>query len=491
MLTDARPKGADLSRAEGQAKLRAQPVFVLLAILVGVQFLIGGASRDDVVSLMVLRPLNVLILALSIFWGWRLAWQHSRPLLIFGLATVGLTLIHLVPLPPALWTALPGRDIVADIFDAAKVPLPWQPISLAQIRTWNALFFLAGPLAALILTAGLGRFANGLVLRALIAIGLISGLIGLLQAIGPVKGPLYFYRITNFGDGVGLFSNRNHQAVFIAAMFPLLAAHFSLWRANADRLMFQKVLTASVALFFVPLILVSGSRIGLILGAFALGLAAWVYSPPQAVGRRDSLALYRRLTRTASIGAAVLGVALLSIVAVRARLLERLFASDPSTEIRVQALPTNLEIAGAFFPIGSGIGSFVEVYRYFEPDALLNERYLNHAHNDFLEAVMTAGLPGLLLIVAALSMGLLGALRLARAGRVAVGSPVRSEIILGRAGIATLFLLALASVTDYPLRVPSLAVVAAISATWAWRGYLACAREPRSTRGHRSPGSFQ
>lgn len=455
--------------------------FAFLAFFVAIHFLLGGGSRDDIVSLIVLRPFTAMFLFLALYWYGRAAWEKARPLLLLMLATILLTLIHVLPLPPAIWTGLPGREMIVEVYRATEMALPWQPISFTQIRTWNAFFFLLSPLTALIIAASLKGGRQILLMRVIIVVGLISGGLGLLQAIGPVKSPLYFYRITNFGDGVGLFANRNHQAFFMASLLPLLAAHVSLWTGNADRVAFNKILTGAAALFIIPLLLVSGSRAGLLIGVVAIALSAWVYVEPGVVGRRVNLDPSKRLIQRGVIVGTVLAVMTLSVLTAQATSLDRLFSSDPSGEIRLQALPTLMAAVWMFFPFGSGIGSFVEVYRYLEPDGLLGPRYLNHAHNDYLEVVLTAGLPGALLIAAGGVLLAMGAFRLARGSLAGQAEPARADIILGRAAVSVLFLLALGSATDYPLRVPSLAVLAAICGVWALRGYRAM-REGSSRR---------
>ena len=46
-------------------------------------------------------------------------------LLAMAIALVGL---QLVPLPPALWTALPGREGLATAAQLAGFPQPWRPL---------------------------------------------------------------------------------------------------------------------------------------------------------------------------------------------------------------------------------------------------------------------------------------------------------------------------------------------------------------------------
>ena len=50
-----------------------------------------------------------------------------------------------------------------------------------------------------------------------------------------------------------------------------------------------------------------------------------------------------------------------------------------------------------YAPFGGGFGSFEAAYKIVEPVNLLSLQYLNHAHNDYLELAIEAGLPGLAL----------------------------------------------------------------------------------------------
>lgn len=106
----------------------------------------------------------------------------------------------------------------------------------------------------------------------------------------------------------------------------------------------------------------------------------------------------------------------------------------------------------AYFPFGSGVGSFAEVYQVAEKAAQLRDDYVNHAHNDYLEIIMTAGLPGLAFLIVLLVLYLIGAYR--ALVRKDLSNEIRQYRLLGYAAI---FLVLLASVVDYPLRVPAIA----------------------------------
>lgn len=450
--------------------------FLLLVSLLLVGLLTVSGARDDILSLLYWRPLTSIALGLAVAWCGAAAWEVGKPPLLLLTAVISLTVLHLIPLPPALWTALPGREIIVSLYRDLGMDLPWQPLSLAQTKTWNALFSLAAPAAALVAALTLTTTQHRRVLIVILAMGALSGLLGLLQAIGPARGPLYFYKITNVGMAVGLFANRNHQAMFMATLFPMLAAYLSMWSGTPERLVFQRVLVGVSALFLIPLLLITGSRAGLLLGIAGMLLAWWIYQPTVARGRAVGATPALRMVQIGALVGAVIGIALLTAAASRTSAIDRLLGSATSEELRLLALPTILDATGRFFPVGIGIGTFVEAYKYFEPYALLSQNYLNHAHNDLAEVLLTAGAPGALLIVAAAAMVLRAAWALARA-RLADARD-RDALILGRTGLSIVVLLALGSIGDYPLRVPSVAVIAMIAVAWTTIGYRSLSSQP-------------
>lgn len=96
-----------------------------------------------------------------------------------------------------------------------------------------------------------------------------------------------------------------------------------------------------------------------------------------------------------------------------------------------------------------------------EPLALLDETYLNHAHNDFLEIGLTFGLPGILMIVAA------AFLFFRRAATIWLRRDGRSRsVMFARAGSIAMSLILLGSLSDYPLRTPAMACSFAIFTLW-------------------------
>lgn len=432
-----------------------------LPVAIAVAMIIGGASRADILSLLLLRPLSALLFVYAIFVHGRAAFQRSPMLMVFAISILMLAAMHVVPLPPAVWSNLPGRDIAVDVYRVAGIPLPWLPLSMSPVGAWNSLFSLLLPFGVLVLGLAASGREQIRALRLVLIIGLISGGLGLLQLLGSPNGLLYFYDITNEGSAVGLFANRNHQAVLLASLFPLLAMHMSLSDNSRGRLQLNWVVSIAAAAVIAPLILVIGSRNGLFLGVVGLVLALWVFE------RKDNRSASKeagRLTKYAP-WAIVGGLLLLSLATVllsRGEAFQRLVDLDASEDLRVQALPTIWQITRNVFPWGSGFGSFDEVFRIYEPTAILSPNYLNRAHNDWLELAMTGGGPAILLLLWGAVMFLLAFFQLVRTRRRGRGE--RSALIAARCSAVILLLLALASVVEYPARTPSLAVLGVLCA---------------------------
>jgi O-antigen ligase len=451
----ARPAKKLASRFNGEAV----PFWALTAFLV-LTFVLGGGSRSDIQSLIILRPASIIFCGLGL---WSLRWGHIRDnQFLFGMAAAifALVLIHLLPLPPLIWRALPGREIIVAIDKAAELDAVWRPISMVPSGTWNALFSLFAPLAVLILGAQVTRDQRYALLYVLLAIGLTSGFLGILQVISAPDGPLYPYSITNNGSAVGLFSNRNHQAMFLASLFPMLAIAASTMLRSEEQSRIRMWMAISVGILLVPLLLVVGSRAGLILGVLGLLASLLLYRKPTALTPKKRT-LKKFDLRYVLVIFAVICVGAVTIAMSRAEAFQRLFAGGQAEDDRLQMWLPAVDMAWKYFPVGSGVGSFVNVFQIDEPYKLLIEPYANHAHNDWLELYLTAGLPALLLLGVAIA-------GYAKRCWLVFRSPPGDarQPRFARLGAVVIALLALGSVGDYPLRTPSLACAFVVAALW-------------------------
>ncbi len=444
---------------------KAWNLYVFL-VFIALVFLLGGGARHDLQSLLILRPLAALALGYGVFMTTRKTLERYNFLFALLILTAILLVTHLVPLAPGVQNQLPQGEILHEINKTGGIsPEPWRPLSLVPPATLNALFSLLIPAATLFLLSNLQREQFRPILLLMIAIGFVSALLGVLQILGPIKGPFYLYRITNDGLPVGLFSNRNHQAVFLSCMFPLLAAYSCSFLKAPEQLQRRKWFALGVSVILVPMILMTGSRAGLICGLLGLLSVPFIYHPPNLSVPK------KRVTHSAArrwferwgyhvFGALLLGVIVFgSIWFSRALAVDRLTGNDG--DIRWGLWTATWNLGAQYMPFGSGAGSFVEVFQMAEADSELRYQYVNHAHNDLLEVFLTTGLPGLLLVAAFCACWVRGIWNAWR-------QPLGGADPIARAGLVVTGLFLTASLVDYPLRTPSLIALFIIGAVMMW-----------------------
>ena len=441
--------------------------FYAFAAFLALVFFTGGSSRDDVQSLVFLRPLAVLFGAYALTCMDREAWKGRTFPLYIALGLAGLMIFQLIPLPPNLWTALPERQIFADIAGLAGIEQPWRPITLSPSRTLNSLFSLAVPITAIMLYLNLDEQRRRQAVAVIITLAGISALWAAFQLTGSARGPLYLYNLTNNGAAVGLFANRNHQAVLLAATIVMLG-WYGASHAITEKLAALKFYSSIAGIFvLVPLIFITGSRAGLILMAPALiGAMLLVYfgrytieSQPAIKGNRSTKWFTSRQIILFSSISLIVIMAALSIYFSRSLALDRLIGQSDVEELRGQLVPILTKIMGDYFPWGSGFGSFEYIYRIHEPQELLNPSYLNQAHNDWLQFPIEGGLPAIIIAIVAVIWAAIQFFTLAQNWQ---HSRYTKYTVMMAAMVMLLFLAG--SIGDYPLRMPSLIAVFAVMA---------------------------
>lgn len=431
--------------------------FWIYLVFLAACFLMGGGSRLDILSLPILQPFAVLCLAALLLLPGRkdLAPLHVPLLLLLALAAI--MMAQLIPLPPDVWAQLPGHARFAAIVDPAIGTRPWRPISITPDLTLASLVGLIVPATALIGFSTLTVEQNRRLLPFLLVMTTASIVLGLAQVAGGPNSALYFYRITNNDSLVGLFSNRNHQALLLAMTWPLLA----LWAIEpTDRKQPLKwVIVVAMALFLLPVLIATGSRGGLFLAVLGIAAAFLIARTGNSGLLRARLARFSRWIWAGAVAVAAMLVAA-TIVFSRDEALQRLIGTNFAQETRLQALPTLIRILRDFFPVGSGFGSFDPIYRAYEPVELLAPTYLNHAHDDLVELIITGGVAGLL--VAALFI-----LWLVRRIIVAFRAPRPSRRgDYARTASVMIAMILLSSLVDYPLRTPLMSAIFAIACGW-------------------------
>jgi len=431
--------------SKGQWDIAAIVAIILLALSV----VLGGASREHTLRLAIveLAALPVLVIGAGRLIRAGL-WRQHRFALGLLAAVAAIPLIQLIPLPPAVWTGLAGRDQMVLALELAGLQPGWAPLSVTPDLTLASALALIPPAAVflLVLTTPYPLTSR------LVGVYLIAAVVGVLLGAAQLASGgerLYPWETTSAGSVTGFFANRNHLANLLLACLPFAAVFgaATLRHRSDDR---------RLALWFGALfmgVVVVGlaairSRAGIILlGPVAIIslLAAWI-----AAGRgRPGPAL---IGMAGVLAAAIGAVALFALPPI----LER-FDVQSAPEGRFEGWPIVAGAAETYLPLGSGIGSFDAVFRSVEPLEQLDPTFFNHAHNEYLETWLEAGWPGAILILA---FFVWYGRRLWSAWRAA---PSRERDLQRAASIALLVMLA-HSVVDYPLRTATLACLFALCA---------------------------
>ena len=437
------------------------PAYLFLCIVL-------GGSAQGIFSNLALQLAGVAILAWAFLTPAPL--KDSRPARQLGwlaAAAVALILLQLIPLPPAIWSYIPGRDVVVDGHRLLGQPLPWMPVSLAPADTIATAMALLPPLAMLALVVRLGAYRDSWLLIALLSATLISVGLGVLQIQSGGTGP-YLYPLANLGTASGLFANANHMATLLLVSIPFLVALGARrWRRmpkTNDRLL-TATLAGGAAVVVLLGIATNHSFALLIIGGPVIGAAALQLIPPGRV----------RLGRLA----AMLGLLFLAGAAVLAVMVSAGMSASNQTSVTIRAdiWKHSGEAIGDHWLTGSGVGTFPSLYPLYEDPATVERTYVNHAHNDVMEILLETGVPGLVLLLLFTLWWGSRALAIWR-------SPNAAE--LARAACIASAAILLHSLVDYPLRTAAIATTMAMAlalmADPARRRHLVRLDELRPTR---------
>jgi O-antigen ligase len=453
------------SRRRGRSKggFTSETAFWLFIGFAAIVMLTGGGSRADIASLGPLRALAAVMLAIAVWFQTGRTVRRVMVPLVALLALAVLIALQLVPLPPAWWSALPGHEPIVRLGELTGVADAWRPITLSPMKTANSLASLVVPLAGLLLVALMDDTHWRRLPWVFIGAGAASAVFGIAQILLPGVSGLYLYDITNDGSAVGLFSNRNHNAMFLTVA--LLFSVLQLERAKWGTITPETLAAGIAALVIFAGILVNAARSGLV----GLGLVGLIFAIRAILQwRADRRGGQRGIPLRVIVGGGV-GLASVALVGVFAALgrspaVERLLEHDPGQDLRVTALPTVMDILRDFQPFGTGFGAFEYAFRMREPEDMLGPRYFNNVHNDWLQFPLEGGLPAAILGLLLLGLFALRCWRLARSGTGE--GPMRINAV---AGALALLLLLIASIVDYPLRTPSIMLLAVIGAAMVFK----------------------
>lgn len=416
-----------------QARIGLAAAGLLLALCL----LAGGSSQESGAGVLLVQLLALPALAWA---GWQLLQRPAGPVhlawLAFAAALVAIPLLQVL-MPGAMGGE--GRaDLTRDLarFGIAA-PAHW---SLAPSATAAAGFQLLPALAVFALALTLPTAAHRRLVQLVIALAMASLVLGVAQLGAPQESPLNPY--PQWAPAMnGFFANPNHQATLLVVAATLACARLAMvlgaWPPGRPHRVMHGTVAALVMLLAAVALPLTGSRAGVVLIILSCALVVAAHWPAWRGGTRGRIAL-----------AASLGVAALALF-----LALRWMQVEAIDELRGPLRALTGEIAARFAPLGAGVGSYVPVFEQEAPRALLMGNYVNHAHNEYAQWWLEAG------IAAALAM-VLGAAALALTLRGLLRQPPQARG-LGVTALVALGAILAHSLVDYPLRTPALLAVAA------------------------------
>ena len=413
-----------------------------LLVLLLAAWLGGGVTQDDtsIDEWLQLLALPLLAIAAVVLLAEFPDDRYRRSGIAVALLIAAVPLVQLLPMAAAFWNLPPDRAAMATDLRQAGVttfPMHWTLAPHAtESALWSLMPALAAFFAAMVLEAGHRRR----LVQAIVLLIVLNVAFAFFQTGLPQGSPLRLYQDFDAGFG-GLLVNVNHQAT--ACIIGMVLAvglaveakgrvergetrpHMPWWYAGL----------AGSLLLMVPL---SSARAGMaiVFPALATILLLTGVLRPSRIGRS------RRATALAVV------LALVSIVGVSAAI--GWIAVDEAEELRHAMRVTTVAAGEAQAPLGSGVGSFVEVFAQSAPPLLQRGRYVNHAHNEYAQWWLEAGWLGMLALASALAVLALCGLRIASL-RIRNG-----HAALAAAGFVAVCAVLAHSWADFPLRTTTL-----------------------------------
>lgn len=431
-----------------QPLIPATPLGKQLAALLVVAVLLGGGGVAYALNNLAIQLAALAILAFNrvpffLFWN-----EAPLTLRVLVGASVALPLLQLVPLPHSLTTGLPGRSHLAETMQLLGVEA-WFPLSLGPHRTLVAASALIVPLTILSLGWSLDRKELRSLVLVLIPLGIFVALLGFAQVLSGDQSLLFYPENLMPGVLFGTFANRNTAGIFAVALLCLVM--IPAWRRLSGPRQLARWMMAALLLLTAFL---TQSRTAIVLCAIPIGFTflrlacgAWFANTHEKAtpGRVAVLV-------TAGLVAALAGLGVFAL----------------SSSSRVESVIDRFEQGGAarayiwedavysaqrYWPVGSGMGTFDEVFQADESLENLTVKRAGRAHNDYLELAIEGGLPALALLLGWMVYCI----------RATIAALRSRDRWYAWASSGVLAAIALQSITDYPLRNLTMLALAALA----------------------------
>ena len=353
---------------------------------------------------LVLLALEVLglITLLIVFWSGLYKGRAHGVVLWFLLISVVMACLYVIPIPQGIsipfvdFENLPGRSIYYQVEQwlASKDLFTDTTLSLIPYVSTLALLALLPPIALFFAGLSVTEIQLRNLVYLLLLIAGVQAVIGLIQYAS--GNPAFYFGITPNGRSAqGTYVNRDHFVALLELLLPVAIGLmlYSIGRSSYDRRSDSKAIILNQVLIFgflAVLLFLAGvfarSRTGVFLIMVAVLVSSIVFA--RHIGGKQSVGL-AAVFATVAVGLAA-SIGLIPV-------LNRFVSRNPVEDERFRIFEHTIEGIKAFFPFGSGPGTFPDVYRAFQPIEQLN--FVNNAHNDYLELMFEMGAFGAFIII--------------------------------------------------------------------------------------------
>jgi O-antigen ligase/tetratricopeptide (TPR) repeat protein len=357
-------------------------------------------------SYAIMESLSFLALCFCLIKGMKNNEGLSRvpgvlPLILFLLYII----IQIIPFPPGVLKVLsPSAYLIHQNASVLSGQNTWITFSIHPGATLSEFFRWSTYVAFYVLTVQLLRNRD-MLRKTVVVIAIFGALLSfssILQFYTTKDMALWFRHVPNNSMIVGPYICHNHYAGLMEMIFPVVLALFFFHRPRVRNSSLTKgiveifsqekanihILIGAAALLTVTSVFVSLSRGGML--SLCLSLVLFTY-----------LLLKRRISR----GNALLIIALISLTALsigwfgwdqifdRFEMLKN--AQGVIHESRLDFWKGSLQIIKDFPVTGSGVGTFVDIYPSYQ--TVNGYLTVSHAHNDYIELAVEAGIIGIFL----------------------------------------------------------------------------------------------
>ena len=455
----ASPGGANASDKDrlGAVLQEVARLFVLASLFVLVWAIGGYFPVPRFISLTFLTTAIVFVVFGGLYSGKQL--RSAIPLLIVALAYIVYGLLQLVPdssIGILDWT---GVREIQNQYGASDAALPLsQSIVSWMTQDWLAMATIA--VLAYFLSATLfNDDRSRLVLLSCIAICGVGQVMWAVIQVSAYPDKI-FWGVDNPFDGgapFGTFLNRNHAADFIG-MALACSIGLARWRFASDThkwhagygvtSQLRAIISnpVSLTIWLCIFTLVFGLILSLSRGGWASAVIAIVLVPlcwKKAKGKRNLPLLAGSVLSLFVVYFSIQFFGFGDRIDAR---LDDLEVENMLTDPRFDHWSEVLPAAQHFLPFGSGVGTYGYAYLAFDPEP--ERGWFTHAHNQYLETFVEAGIPGILLVIVGVFLAIRAGVSLCASDRSV------TKQALGITALGAVILQVFHAFTDFGLMMP-------------------------------------